>query len=77
VVQPHASPQDDGKTFYKIGFADKVGVRSYAPLLPDPPVFEKNQAFRHWFMTKRTPGQHCFHALCTLGLMFPSSSFDA
>ncbi|ELR11121.1 RapGAP/RanGAP domain containing protein [Acanthamoeba castellanii str. Neff] len=52
VVQPHASPQDDGKTFYKIGFADKVGVRSYAPLLPDPPVFEKNQAFRHWFMTK-------------------------
>jgi hypothetical protein len=57
VVQPHPSPEDNGKTFYKIGFADKVGVRSYAPLLPDPPVFEKNQAFRHWLMTKRTPGQ--------------------
>lgn len=54
MVQPHPSPQDNGKTFYKIGFADKVGVRSYAPLLPDPPMFEKNQAFRHWLMTKRT-----------------------
>jgi hypothetical protein len=35
-----------------IGFANKYGVPPYGPLLPKPSIFEKNEFFRNFFLTK-------------------------
>ena len=42
----------DGTVFYQINTASKRGVRRHEPLLPHPPVFERNARLRAWFLTK-------------------------
>jgi len=44
--------KSEGKTYYRIGFASKDGVHSIEPALPFPPVFEKNDRFKDFLLTK-------------------------
>lgn len=44
--------------FNRIACADKIGVESYGPVLPDPPIFVKNKAFREYFLTKSAHTLH-------------------
>lgn len=39
-------------TFIRIACGDKIGVEPYGPVMPEPPIFEKNNAFREYFLTK-------------------------
>jgi hypothetical protein len=38
----------------RVGLVYKSGVRPSKPFLPFPPVFQANEAFRQWMLTKRT-----------------------
>jgi hypothetical protein len=40
------------KTYYRMHIANKPGVPPYTPFLPHPPVFEKDNEFRHFLFTK-------------------------
>lgn len=50
VVQVDHKTED--KTFYKVSIASRDGVHSYEPSLPHPPVFEKNDRFKDFLLTK-------------------------
>jgi hypothetical protein len=39
-------------TFYKVTIANKTGVPPYGPFLKSPPIYEKNDEFRDFFLTK-------------------------
>ena len=43
---------DPSQTHYRVGFSSKQGVHSYEPPLPFPGIFEKNDTFRHFLLTK-------------------------
>ncbi|PRP80563.1 hypothetical protein PROFUN_11876 [Planoprotostelium fungivorum] len=42
----------DSTTTYKVTFARKEGVPNFGPPLPKESLFEKNDDFRHWLLTK-------------------------
>jgi len=42
----------NGKTYYRVGFASKDGVHSIAPPLPHLSIFEKNDRFKDFLLTK-------------------------
>eukprot|EP01102_Stenamoeba_stenopodia_P011158 TRINITY_DN3415_c0_g2_i1.p1 TRINITY_DN3415_c0_g2~~TRINITY_DN3415_c0_g2_i1.p1 ORF type:complete len:478 (-),score=87.64 TRINITY_DN3415_c0_g2_i1:136-1569(-) len=44
--------KEGDKTFYKVQIASKDGVHSYEPTLPYPAVFEKNDRFKDFILTK-------------------------
>eukprot|EP01097_Dermamoeba_algensis_P006752 TRINITY_DN4213_c0_g1_i1.p1 TRINITY_DN4213_c0_g1~~TRINITY_DN4213_c0_g1_i1.p1 ORF type:complete len:210 (+),score=38.45 TRINITY_DN4213_c0_g1_i1:1512-2141(+) len=48
------SPRENssGSTYYRMNVACKAGVPAFGPLLPDPPIFEKNTQFRDFFFSK-------------------------
>ena len=50
IVQVHEKTPE--KTMYKMSVATKGGVESYSPYLPKNPIFEKNQQFRNFLLTK-------------------------
>jgi RAP1 GTPase activating protein 1 len=56
VVKPEESLGDsngsDAKTRYKLYIANKPGVVPHGPFLPFPPIFEKNEDFRDFLLTK-------------------------
>lgn len=39
-------------THYKIAIANKIGVPPYGPFLQSPPVYQKSDGFREFFLTK-------------------------
>ena len=50
VVQVHSKTPE--KTFYRVGVATKGGVEPFGPNLPLDGVFEKNDLFRDFLLTK-------------------------
>mmetsp|Transcript_13394 Transcript_13394/g.20188 ORF Transcript_13394/g.20188 Transcript_13394/m.20188 type:complete len:465 (+) Transcript_13394:3-1397(+) len=41
-----------GTTHYRLAIASKDGEHSFAPIIPNPPVFKKDERFRNFFFTK-------------------------
>ena len=45
---------EEGHTLYKIEISCKDSVvQPWRPLLPDPPIFKKDEFFKKWFILKR------------------------
>jgi hypothetical protein len=51
VVEPL---KEGDKVKYRVGIANKEDVPPYSPFLPDPPVFEHNQALSDFLLCKGT-----------------------
>jgi hypothetical protein len=52
VVQPEGKRR--GNTTYRVAIANKPGVEPYGPFLGSGVVFERNNEFREWILTKST-----------------------
>ena len=52
VVTPYRNGNSNVRQ-YRIAFAIRTGAKVVPPELPFPSIFEKNDAFRHWMLTKR------------------------
>ena len=52
VVQKVEDLLDDGITRYRCGFASKAGVPQFGPELPEPSLFEKDEQFRNFLLSK-------------------------
>ncbi|PRP73579.1 hypothetical protein PROFUN_02588 [Planoprotostelium fungivorum] len=44
--------KEKGKTFYKVAIANKAGVPPFGPFLHYPPIYEKNEEFYEFLITK-------------------------
>jgi len=51
VITPDKT-KESPKRHYRISFAIKIGGKTVEPALPLPAVFEKNEIFRHFLLTK-------------------------
>ena len=51
-------------TMYKVSVCKKEGVPDFAPKLPNPPIFKKNDQFRQFLLSKGllTPSFHLFYS---------------
>jgi hypothetical protein len=50
VVQVHSKTPE--KTMYQVAVATKGGVEAFGPVLPENGIFEKNELFRKFMLTK-------------------------
>lgn len=61
VDENQMAKKNNNKTYYRMGVARKRTVPRFEPPLPDPPVFEKDEEFREFLLSKCLSGLGATH----------------